>query len=240
MEKRNIVENSNVKRPVIEDIVYMAAHDLKGPLRTIKSFSQLLDSSLGDRFTEDEKGLLGFIIQATTNLESLIVKLVEFSKVGQPLNISKFKIDNLLQLLVVQNNKLVKEKKATVEVLCDNNLVMRADKIRLIVLFENLLSNSLKFVSKTEAPKIEIKVIENKDDISFSILDNGIGIAESKLDKAFEVFERIHGTTDYNGSRIGLATCKRIVEVHGGTINITSEFGKYTKVNFIIPKNITT
>jgi len=236
VKKTELAEFTNIDQPETVDIVYKAAHDLKGPLRTIKSFAQLLDNSMSDRFTQDEKGLVGFIMEATENLENLIVKMIDFSKAGLPLNISEFKIDNLLQMLVLKNAKLIEEKNASVIILCDESLMMRADKNKLNILLENLISNSLKFVSKSNPPEIKIKVAEDENNVNFSVLDNGIGIDEHKLTIAFELFERVHTTTDYKGTRTSLATCKRIVEMQGGSIRIQSELGKYTEVNFTIPK----
>jgi len=242
LKKNKLVKETNVKEPEVVDmpevvdIVYEAAHDLKGSIRTIKSFTQLLNSSLNDRFSEDEKGLVGFILEATYNLENLVAKLIDYSKAGLVLNIDEFKIDNLLQLVVLENRNLIKEKKATVLISCDENLVVNADKSKLKILFENLLSNSLKFISKTELPEIKINVLENIDNIKICFIDNGIGISKNKIPIAFELFERIHGTTDYEGSRVGLAICKRIAEVHGGAISINSEFDKFTEVNFTLPK----
>lgn len=231
-------KDSNIKKSEAVDIIYKASHDLKGPLRTIKSFTQLLDNSMGDRFSKDEKGIVGFIMEATDNLESLIVKLIDYSKAGLPINVDDFKIDNILQLLVLQNKELIDEKKAKVNIVCDDTLLINADKIKLKILFENLLSNSLKFVSKTNPPEIKISVAEQEDVFNFSFMDNGIGIAVDKIDIAFELFERIHGSVEYKGSRVGLATCKRIVETHKGSIQISSELGKYTEINFSIPKNL--
>jgi len=238
LKKKDSVKDLNTKKNEAVDIIYKASHDLKGPLRTIKSFTQLLDNSMGDRFSKDEKGIVGFIMEATDNLESLIVKLIDYSKAGLPLNIDDFKIDSLLQLLVLQNKTLIDEKNAKVNIICDDTLLINGDKTKLKILFENLLSNSLKFISKTNSPEIKITVTEQEDVFNFSFMDNGIGIATDKIDIAFELFERIHGSVEYKGSRVGLATSKRIVETHKGTIQISSELGKYTEINFSIPKNI--
>jgi len=233
--KKDSIENPNLKNNKI-DIVYEASHDLKGPLRTIKSFTQLLDTSMGDRFSPEEKGLVGFIMEATDNLDNLVSKLIDYSKAGLPAKISELKIANLLQLLVLENKAIIDINKATVNISCDDSYTFYGDKRKITILFQNLLSNSLKFINKTEPPQIEITVAENNNEFHFKVKDNGIGIAEEKLDIVFELFERIHGTTDYKGARIGLATCKKIVEVHNGNIKINSELGKYTEVKFTLPK----
>lgn len=237
MKEKGLVQNANTRKKEAEDIVYKASHDLKGPLRTIKSFTQLLDDSMGDRFSKDEKGIVGFIMEATDNLENLISKLIDYSRAGLTLKIDNFKIDNILQLLVLQSKALIDKTNATVNIICDETLLISADKIKLNILLENLLSNSLKFISKTSPPEITITVAEFEDTIKFNFKDNGIGIAADKIDIAFELFERVHGSVDYKGSRVGLATCQKIVEVHGGSININSAFGKYTEINFDLPKN---
>lgn len=235
MEKNNIV---NSKDPEITEIFYKASHDLKGPLRTIKSFTQLLNESLSERFTNEEKGLVNFIQEATDNLENLIVKLIDYSKAGLPSNIREIKIDNLLQLMVLENKKKIDEKNATVNISCQDDFMLNVDKNKFIILLENLLSNSLKFSKKNNSPEINIKVIENPSDFKIDFIDNGIGIAKDKLCNAFTLLEKIHGTNEYEGAGIGLATCKRIIESHGGTIDISSELGKFTEISFTIPKNI--
>jgi len=235
VEKKELVKNKN---PEITDIFYKASHDLKGPLRTIKSFTQLLNDSMSERFTNEEKGLVDFIQEATDNLENLVTKLIDYSKAGLPLNITELKIDNILQLLVLENRKRIAEKKATVHISCQDDFMLNVDKGKFIILFENLLSNSLKFNKENNLPEIKIEVKENIDNFEISFADNGIGISEDKLDNAFRLFEKIHGTVDYKGAGIGLATCKRIVESHGGTIDISSEFGKSTEISFTVPKNI--
>jgi len=238
VEKNKLVDSISNKNPEITDLLYKASHDLKGPLRTIKSFTQLLNESMGERFNQEEKGLVGFIQEATYNLENLITKLINYSKAGLPLNITEVKIDNLLQVLVLENRKEIEEKKAKVNIICEENFTINADKSKLIILFENLLSNSLKFYRKHTSQEIKIEVIENKDNFKIEFTDNGIGIAKDKLCRTFDLFERLHGTTEYTGAGIGLASCKRIIELHGGTIAVESVLEKFTTINFTIPKNI--
>lgn len=235
MENKNVEKKINGTKVELMDVVHKASHDLKGPLRTIKAFTQLLENSMATRFSDEEKGLVGFIMEATDNLENLILKLIDYSKAGLPLDFSEFKANDLLQVLVLQNQKQIEELKIDVQIYCDD-FKIKADKSKLNSVFENLFSNSLKFINKSASPEIKITVTENPDHFKFVFWDSGIGIETDKMDKAFDILERLHGTTEYKGAGVGLALCKKIVDAHNGSITINSEFNKFTEVSFTIPK----
>lgn len=220
------------------NLIYRASHDLKGPLRTIKSFSQILNKSFADRIKEDEKELFSFIFDATDNLEDLIIQLVTFGKTCQtPLLIGDVDFGNLLELLKINTLKQSKYSNAVLN-LKHNNEIIRADREKLNHLLDNLISNSLKFQKKDNIQEIDVSIEEAEDTWVISVKDNGIGIAAENHLIIFDLFEKLHANSVYRGSGIGLALCKRIAEDHNGEISVESETEKGSIFKFHFPKNL--
>ena len=219
----------------LENFAYMASHDLKAPLRTIISFSQLLESRAAQSLKQDELKYLQFIRQATHNLNELIHGLLTYSKVDANkavFDAVNFKtlVRNILNELQVQ----IQEKKAAIYI---KNLPEKiwGDAIRLRQLIQNLLNNALKF-SRSDVPlEISIEAIDQGDFWELSIQDNGIGIKEEYFERIFLLFRRLHSNDQYEGAGIGLALCKKIVEQHKGRIWIESKYGEGTTFFIRLP-----
>ncbi len=222
----------------LENFAYMASHDLQSPLRSVIGFAQLLERSLKEDVTTDQKEYLDFIISASLNMQQLIKSLLEYSRVNSTQ--IEIKSVNTKQLVEVITNELhanIQEKEAVIHI---ENLpeTLQADRTKLRQIFQNLLTNALKFIQSDVTPLIRISGEELPEHWRFSVEDNGIGIKPEFQEKIFKLFQRLHTKEKYEGTGIGLAMCHRIAEQHGGTISVESELGKGSTFYFTIRKDL--
>jgi len=220
----------------LESFAYIVSHDLKEPLRMIYSFTQLLHQKLKPHFDKDAIDFMNYVLDGAKRMELLLDDLLKYSTIGKKEN--SLELVNLNETVydVIQNLQLViEEKNAQINIGALPEL--EVFPVQMLQLFQNLISNALKFVATTRNPIIEINVEEKTDEYVFSVLDNGIGIDKEYLDKIFLVFRRLHSKEAYSGTGIGLATCKKIVENHMGRIWLSSTVDVGTTFYFSIPKN---
>ncbi|MBD3338119.1 MAG: PAS domain-containing protein, partial [Candidatus Lokiarchaeota archaeon] len=220
----------------LEHFAYIASHDLQEPLRTISSFSQIIGKRLNGRLDETEDKYLGYIIDGTKRMKSLINDLLVFSRIKRKGN--EFKSSDVERIL----NEVLKGLKSSIyennaEITHDPLPTILADSSQIYQVLQNLISNSIKFRSE-KPPKIHISAETTHNEWIFSIKDNGIGIDSKYFDRIFIAFQRLHSKTKYSGTGIGLAICKKIIKRHGGKIWIESEEGKGSTFFFSIPKKI--
>jgi PAS domain S-box-containing protein len=220
----------------LEQFAYIASHDLQEPLRMVSSFTQLLEKKYKEELDEKAHQYIDFIVDGARRMKELIQDLLVYSRVRR--NVKPFREVNLNEVLEITINNLKKfihEKNA--QVTYENLPIVKGDKSQLVQLFQNLISNGIKF-NKSEIPKIYISVQEDDQKWKFCVKDNGIGIDPKFYEKIFIIFKRLHKKTDYNGTGIGLAVCKKIVLRHGGKIWVNSEPNKGSEFYFTISKNI--
>lgn len=221
------------KSAELDEFIYAASHDLQEPLRKVQSFSKLLRTDIGDNLSDEAKGDLRFILEAVTRMDVLVNDLLELCSSGR----------RALQLEVVSMERCVKdamealsiridEVGATIE--CGELPLVLGDRVMLTQLFRNLIGNALKFRSNERELLVEISQCATEDGAILSVRDNGIGIESQYADPIFTPFKRLHGRAEYEGSGIGLATCRRVVERHGGAIWVESEFGRWSDFRFSI------
>ncbi len=227
--------NSNMQ---LENFAYIASHDLQSPIRTIVSFTQLLERSLGTRINKEEKEYMDFIVSATKNMQGLIQDLLLFSRANTTeLRYSTFDVFNLVRELKQELASAINEQQAVITFDIPFKMLV-ADRQKLKQVFQNLLVNALKFIPAEKTPIIHISGVDRKSFWTFSVQDNGIGIEETYKEKIFMLFKRLHTADEFEGTGIGLALCKKIVERHGGTIEVQSELGEGSTFVFTISKKM--
>lgn len=219
----------------LESFAYIASHDLKEPLRMIHSFTQLLNRRLKPHFDEDTTDYMNYVLTGVHRMQNLLDDLLKYSTIGRKeKNLELVDLNDTIYNVVQNVQHSVKEKKA--EIYIEPLPMVKAFPIQMVQLFQNLISNAMKFVPDDRQPIINIQVKESLNDYEFEVRDNGIGIQKEYLQKIFLVFKRLHGKDEYEGTGIGLATCKKIIENLKGQIWVESEYGKGTSFFFTIPK----
>jgi PAS domain S-box-containing protein len=218
----------------LEQFAYVASHDLQEPLRMISSFTQLLSQRYKDKLDNDANEFIQFAVDGAFRMQNLINDLLQFSRIqtrGKSLEETDMNI--VLGTTINNLNHKILEKRALIT--NDKLPVIYADSGQMVQLLQNLIGNSIKFCKTS--PKIHVSAKEEKDYFVFFIKDNGIGIEPQYFDKIFSIFQRLHHKEEYEGTGIGLAICRRIVERHSGKISVESKPGRGTTFRFTIRKN---
>jgi PAS domain S-box-containing protein len=224
------LERSNA---ALEQFAYVAAHDLQEPLRMVASYTELLGERYRGKLDERADKYIRYAVEGAKRMQQLINDLLAYSRVGtqgKPLRPTQSGIvmSHVLGLL----QRAIRE--AGADVVYGALPVISADEVQLAQLFQNLIGNALKFRSQAP-PRIRIDASRHGDMWQFSVADNGIGIDKEYSERVFQMFQRLHERGKYEGSGIGLAIAKRIVERHGGRIWFDSHPGQGTTFFFTLP-----
>lgn len=232
-ELRATNEELSYANQELEQFTSIVSHDLQEPIRTIKSFLQLIDMKLDSAQTEELKTYLGKSMQAATRMRELIQNLLHYSQLGRnEMVIEEVDVNELFNK-ALQNIRTAIEA-AGAEIIIENKVkTIKGDPVQLLQLVQNLLSNAIKFTENGH-PLIRVHCVEENGHVKFAVTDNGIGIAQGDLEKVFEIFRRLDTRKDYPGTGIGLAICKKIVDRHHGRIWPESVEGKGTTFYFTI------
>jgi len=217
----------------LEQFAYVASHDLQEPLRTVTSYVQLLARRYEGKLDADADEFIGFAADGAVRMWKLINDLLTYSRVGmrgdelEPTDSEAALVQSVndLKVAIEENGALVTH---------DPLPMVMADLPQLGQLFQNLIGNAIKFRSN-EPPRVHISASRNGNGWTFSVKDNGIGIAPEYSERIFVIFQRLHNREEYTGTGIGLAVCKKIVDRHGGRIWVKSEVGKGATFYFILP-----
>lgn len=224
-----------VSNAELEQFAYVASHDLQEPLRMITSFMTRLDKKYSHLLDEKGKRYIYFAVDGAERMRQIILDLLEYSRVGKHEDkLKAINLNNLIEEIKTLFKKLIEEKNA--EITYDNLPVISFYKTPLLQVVQNLINNALKYTQNEIPPKIHISVETGKNEYTFAIRDNGIGIEEAYLEKIFVIFQRLHTKEAYSGTGMGLAIVKKIIENLGGKIWVTSTPGEGSTFYFTIKK----
>lgn len=219
----------------LEQFAYVASHDLQEPLRMVSSFTQLLAQRYKDKLDQDGKEFIRYAVDGAVRMQRLINDLLNYSRIGtRGQKFTEIDFNEIFKNSISNLKFRIEEKNAVIT--CDKLPTLKADEIQMIQLLQNLIGNAIKFCNTV--PIIHISSEENGNFYQFSVKDNGIGIEEQYFDKIFLIFQRLLPKDQYEGTGIGLAICKRIIERHGGRMWVDSTNGKGTTFYFTLIKNI--
>jgi signal transduction histidine kinase len=218
----------------LEQFTYIASHDLREPLRTVSNYMQVFEEDYLDQLDDNARKYLNAVNNATKRMSLLIKSLLDFSRLGRNIKLTSVDFKKIIDDVVADLETMIKTSHAVIEVAEMPKLNVYETDIRQV--FQNLISNAIKFQKSGNQPKIQIRSEKVNERWKFSISDNGIGIDPAHFDRVFDIFQRLHTSeVDYEGNGIGLANCKKIVQLHQGEIWIESNIGLGTTFNFTIP-----
>ncbi|MGE5457373.1 MAG: MASE3 domain-containing protein [Methanococcaceae archaeon] len=231
---RSIVGELEHSNKELEQFAYVASHDLQEPLRMISNFTQLLGKKYKDKLDDNANEYIEFIVDGSKRMQKLISGLLSYARISShnapfvPTDLNNIIQDVLrdLQLVIAESGT---------DVTCAKLPTINADPVQIKQIFQNLISNAIKFKNHIK-PQVQINAELNAGKWIFSVKDNGIGISPEYFERIFVIFQRLHERKSYPGTGLGLAICKKIVERHGGIIWVESETGKGTTFYFSIPE----
>jgi signal transduction histidine kinase len=224
------------KNAELETFVFSVSHDLKTPIVTIEGFMGALREDFGNLIPEDCEKYLNYIGDATQKMELLINDLLELSRIGRlTINNTEFSLGNLMEEVIATLQPQIDAKNIKVTVMQDLPWVY-GEKKRIAQVMENLLSNAIKYIGdQNPSPRIDVGAKEQDDNKVIFVRDNGIGIEKTYFEKIFQVFQRLPSAKKIGeGTGVGLAIVKRIIEYHGGRVWLDSEPGKGTTFFFTL------
>ncbi len=209
----------------LEQFAYVASHDLQEPLRMISSFLKLLEKRYGEKLDTKALEYIDFAVDGASRMRKILLDLLEFSKAGEhESGREKLSLNEVIDEACLLLRRKIQDTKAKLEV---NELPnIWGYRSALVQVFFNLISNAIKYSRKGQSPQICITSEINNNFIEIHVIDNGIGIEPEYKDKIFKVFQRLHGINEYEGTGMGLAIVKKIIESHDGSITLNPHSGK--------------
>jgi PAS domain S-box-containing protein len=237
------VKNKQLKEYIdsnmqLENFAYIASHDLREPVRTMRSFAQLLQRKYGGQLDDAANTYIKFIVDSSNHMNSLIQDLLTYSRIDtQEHEMEDLDINEILEGTIIGLKELIEEKGAEIK-LTTPMPKLRANETKMKQLFQNLINNAIKFHKPDVAPIIQIECKELNHSWQFKVKDNGIGILPEFKEKIFVLFKKLHRRGEYEGTGLGLAICKKIVEQHGGEITVDSMLGSGASFIFTISKEL--
>ncbi|UZR99465.1 sensor histidine kinase [Chondrinema litorale] len=228
------VKKLEQKNTELEQFAYIASHDLQEPLRSVTNFVNILVEDYNDKFDADGSKYLRIIGDATERMRNLIKFLLDYSRLGRERKLSLVDCKKLTEDAVSDLSESINTNNTVIEIGEMPKLYAYETEMR--QLFQNLISNAIKFQKKEITPHIKINALRENGSWKFTIADNGIGISSVHFTRIFQIFQRLHTSREYQGYGIGLPNCKKIVELHEGEIWVESEVGEGSTFNFTIPK----
>lgn len=224
------------KNKELEEFTYITSHDLQEPLRTITSLLEIIKISYNDKIDEKGQEMIRYVVEAGARMKGLIMGLLDYSRLGKERVINLINLNDTVNEAISDLSKSIQDTKAQIKVEVLPKL--NGFKTELRLLFQNIISNALKYKHPERNPVINISCFEEKDYFKFCISDNGIGIPNEFKTKIFKIFQRLHGRNEYEGYGLGLTHCRKIIELHNGKIWVNSVINEGSQFYFTIPKNL--
>ncbi|MHB8809596.1 MAG: MASE3 domain-containing protein [Desulfobulbaceae bacterium] len=224
------LERSNQELQQFANIV---SHDLQEPLRTVSGFVQLLSRRYEDKLDDKADSYIRYVVDGAKRMNTLLNDLLAFARLGGgQLQIKPLALRSVLDKALLNLGKTIEKKQAAIT--CNDLPVVAGDETQMIQLFQNLVGNAIKF-NVRENPSVDISAEIRGEECVVRVRDNGIGIQPKDRERIFLIFQRLHPREEYEGTGIGLAHCKKIVERHGGRIWVESEPGVGSSFYFSLP-----
>lgn len=222
----------------LENFAYIASHDLKAPIRSVISFVQLLANSAHDKLTDKERKFLDIIKDSSNHMRELIDDLLIFSRVNTTNSVfDEIDVPELINSIKADLQTEIAKYNAIIETSSLPKTIV-ADKTKIRQVFQNLIANAMKFQEADTKPVVKIQGTETAKFWNFEVSDNGIGIDPKHIDKIFLLFQKLHSKDKYEGSGMGLAISKKVIEQHNGDIFARNNEDKGCTIGFSISKNL--
>lgn len=219
----------------LEQFAHLASHDLQEPLRKLFFYSDVLKKKYADKVDEAGAGMLNNMVRAAGRMKELITDLLTYSQIQkQKMNFEWVDLNEVMTEVVRDLEVVIREKQATLDIPALPKVY--GNSVRLRQLFINLISNALKYSRADNAPQISVMVETDERSVVIRVKDNGIGFEEQYKERIFGLFERLHNRDKYPGTGIGLSICKRITELHNGSISAWSKPNEYSVFEVKLPK----
>lgn len=220
----------------LQQFAYVASHDLREPLRMVSDYIALLEKRYSDKLDDRGKVYMRFAMDGAVRMDTLIVDLLTYSRAGTaPIVLQRVDLMDVMEKVRTNLGAAIEESNARIEI--GPLPTVAADMTQMIQLFQNLISNSLKYRGEND-PIVRVSAVERSNEWEVAVRDNGIGIPPDQQKRLFQMFSRLHTRTEYEGTGIGLALAKRIVERHGGRIWVESDGVHGSTFRFTISKNL--
>jgi PAS domain S-box-containing protein len=230
---RRLAEDLAHSNRELEQFAYIASHDLQEPLRMVAGYTQLLRRRYAGKLDHDADEFIDFAVDGATRMQALINGLLTYARVGaRALELQVLDAGQVVDQVVADLGAAIQDSAATVT--HDALPTVLADPTQLHQLFQNLIANAIKFRGGSP-PTVHVSARLERDEWIFSVRDNGIGIDAPYLERIFTIFQRLHSRSEYPGTGIGLAVCKKVVERLGGRIWVESQPGQGTTFSFTVP-----
>lgn len=221
------------KNEELEKFAYVASHDLKQPLRTLKGHLNLFGKKYEELFDEEGRKFLGIMSESIERMSNLIDDLLKYATLGS--EVKEFScIDSSLALGIAKMNLDAVIRETAAEITNAPLPMVMGDLTLLSQVFQNLIHNAINYRSEAP-PRVHVSAEKRGQMVVFSVRDNGIGIAKAHCERIFQAFRRLHSYSEYAGNGLGLATCKKVVQLHGGRIWVASAPGKGSTFYFSLP-----
>jgi signal transduction histidine kinase len=219
----------------LERFAYICSHDMQEPVRMVNSYGGLLEKNAAGLLDDKGKEYLGLITGNAQRMRKMIQDILAFSRIGrEEVKIEKVDCNAVMREVLAEFETAIEEKHA--RLFCDNLPTLETSSTLMRMVLQNLLGNALKFQDGGKPPEVTIKAEREQTFWRFVVSDNGIGIDPAFHHKIFVIFQRLHRKEDYPGTGIGLSTCKKIIELCGGTIGFESTPGQGTTFFFTLPQ----